>query len=51
MAVPKVNQQKLTETINAVQWTAHGDDAEAAMERESGRGCAGLIASRCCITW
>jgi hypothetical protein len=28
----KVNQQKLTEAIDAVQWTAHGDDAEAAME-------------------
>jgi hypothetical protein len=32
MGVLKVNQQKLTETINAVQWTARGDDAEAAME-------------------
>ncbi|WP_027526108.1 hypothetical protein [Bradyrhizobium sp. Ec3.3] len=40
MAVLKVNQQKLTETINAVQWTARGDDAEAATEtRKRARQC------------
>ena len=40
MAVLKVNQQKLTESINAVQWTAHGDDAEAATEtRKRARLC------------
>ena len=32
MAIPKVTQQKLTESINAVQWTAHGDAVEAANE-------------------
>jgi hypothetical protein len=36
----KANQQKLTETVEAVQWTAHGDDAEAAAEtRKRARQC------------
>jgi hypothetical protein len=36
----RANQQKLTEVINAVQWTAHGDDAEAAAEtRKRARQC------------
>ena len=36
----KANQQKLSETIDAVQWTAHGDDAEAAAEtRKRARQC------------
>jgi hypothetical protein len=39
MAV-RVNQQKVTEAIDAVQWTAHGDDAETAAEtRKRARLC------------
>jgi hypothetical protein len=32
MTVPKVTQQKIAQPIDPVQWTAHGDDAEAAAE-------------------
>jgi hypothetical protein len=40
MTVPKVAQQKITQAIDAVQWTAHGDDAEAAAEtRKRARQC------------
>ena len=40
MTVPKVTQQQITQTINAVQWTAHGDDTEAAAEtRKRARQC------------
>jgi hypothetical protein len=40
MSVPKVSQQKITQTIYAVQWTAQGDDAEAAAEtRKRARQC------------
>lgn len=38
MTVPKVPQKGITQAIDAVQWTAHGDDAEAAAEtRKRGR--------------
>jgi len=40
MTVPKVTQKTITQTIDAVQWTAHGDDAEAATEtRKRARQC------------
>ena len=40
MTVPKVPQKTITQTIDAVQWTAHGDDAEAAAEtRKRARQC------------
>ena len=40
MTVPKVSQQKITQAIDAVQWTTHGDDAEAAAEtRKRARQC------------
>jgi hypothetical protein len=40
MTVTKVAQKTITQTINAVQWTAHGDDAEAAAEtRKRARQC------------
>ena len=40
MTVPKMTQQKITQTIDAVQWTARGDDAEAAAEtRRRARQC------------
>jgi hypothetical protein len=40
MTVPKVTQQKITQTIDAVQWTVSGDDAEAAAEtRKRARQC------------
>jgi hypothetical protein len=35
---PKVTRHDVTEAINAVQWTLHGDDVEAAAEtRKRGR--------------
>jgi hypothetical protein len=40
MMVPKVTQQKITQTIDAVQWAVSGDDAEAAAEtRKRARQC------------
>jgi hypothetical protein len=40
MTVPKVAQQKITQTIDAVQWAVSGDDAEAAAEtRKRARLC------------
>ena len=40
MTVPKVPQKTITQTIDAVQWTVHGDDAEAATEtRRRARQC------------
>ena len=40
MTVPKVVQKEITQTIDAVQWTAQGDDAEAAAEtRKRARQC------------
>jgi hypothetical protein len=40
MTVPKVTQQKITQMIDAVQWTVRGDDAEAAAEtRKRARQC------------
>jgi hypothetical protein len=32
MTAPKITQGKVSEVIAAVQWTAHGDDQEAARE-------------------
>ena len=48
MIVPKVAQKTITQTIDAVQWTAHGDDAEAAVEtrkraRQCGPDCVALL--------
>ena len=48
MTAPKMSQQKITQTIDAVQWTAHGDDAEAAAEtrkraRQCGPDCVALL--------
>jgi hypothetical protein len=45
---PKVTQDQVTETINAVQWTAHGDDVEAAAvtrrrARQCGPDCIALL--------
>lgn len=38
--VTKANQQKLTDSIDVVQWTALGDDTEAAAEtRKRARQC------------
>jgi hypothetical protein len=38
--VPKVTRDQVTETINAVQWTTHGDDDQAAAEtRKRARQC------------
>jgi len=40
MTVPKVTQQKIAQTIDAVQWAVSGDDAEAAVEtRKRARQC------------
>jgi len=40
MTVPKVSQQKITQAINAVQWTVSSDDVEAAAEtRKRARQC------------
>ena len=40
MTVPKVSQQRITEAIDVVQWTARGDDVEAAAEtRKRARQC------------
>ena len=40
MTIPKVPQKTITQTIDAMQWTAHGDDAEAAAEtRKRARQC------------
>jgi hypothetical protein len=40
MTVPKVTQQMITQTIDAVQWAVSGDDAEAAAEtRRRARQC------------
>src|SRR5262245_36456297 len=40
MTVAKVTQRKITQTIDAMQWTVHGDDAEAAAEtRRRARQC------------
>ena len=40
MTVPRVSQQKITEAVDVVQWTARGDDAEAAAEtRRRARQC------------
>jgi hypothetical protein len=40
MTVPKVSQQKISEAIDVVQWTAHGDDGAAATEtRRRARHC------------
>ena len=40
MTVPKVTQQKITQTIDAMQWAVSGDDAEAAAEtRKRARQC------------
>jgi hypothetical protein len=40
MTVPKVAQQKITQTIDAVEWAVSGDDAEAAAEtRKRARQC------------
>ena len=40
MTIPKVTQQKITQTIDAVQWAVSGDDAEAAAEtRKRARQC------------
>ena len=48
MTVPKVSQQKITQTIDAVQWAVSGDDAEAAAEtrkraRQCGPDCVALL--------
>ena len=48
MTVPKVSQQKITQAIDAVQWTAHGDDAASAAEtrmraRLCGPDCVALL--------
>jgi hypothetical protein len=32
MTVPKVSQQRITEAIDVVQWTARGDNVESAAE-------------------
>jgi hypothetical protein len=32
MAVPRVNQQKITEAVDTIRWTASGDDKAAAEE-------------------
>jgi hypothetical protein len=40
MTVPRVRQKTITQAIYAVQWTAQGDDAEAAAEtRKRARQC------------
>jgi hypothetical protein len=40
MTVPKMVRKEITQTIDAMQWTAHGDDAEAAAEtRKRARQC------------
>jgi hypothetical protein len=40
MTVPKVPQKTITQMIYAVQWTAQGDDSEAAAEtRKRARQC------------
>ena len=40
MTIPKVTQQKITQTIDAVQWAVSSDDAEAAAEtRKRARQC------------
>jgi hypothetical protein len=40
MTVQKVSQQRITEAIDVVQWTARGDDVEAAAEtRRRARQC------------
>jgi hypothetical protein len=40
MTIPKVLQKTITQTIDAVQWTVLGDDAEAAAEtRKRARQC------------
>ncbi len=40
MTVPKVSQQRITEAIDVVQWTARSDDIEAAAEtRRRARQC------------
>ena len=40
MTVPKVTQQKITQTIDTLQWAVSGDDAEAAAEtRKRARQC------------
>jgi hypothetical protein len=40
MADPKAAQQKVTQAIDVVRWTAHGDDGEAAAEtRKRARQC------------
>ena len=48
MTVPKVSQQKITQTMDAVQWAVSGDDAEAAAEtrkraRQCGPDCVALL--------
>jgi hypothetical protein len=48
MTIPKVTQQKITQTIDAVQWAVSGDDAEAAAEtrkraRQCGPDCVALL--------
>lgn len=48
MTVPKVTQQKITQTIDALQWAVCGDDAEAAAEmrkraRQCGPDCVALL--------
>jgi len=40
MTVPQMVRKEITQTIDAMQWTAHGDDAEAAAEtRKRARQC------------
>src|SRR5262245_66567602 len=48
MTAPKVSQQKITQTMDAVQWSVSGDGAEAAAEtrkraRQCGPDCVALL--------